>query len=380
MAVLSILFGGVLTLLTAWDAFESVVMPRSVVSLLRFTRFFHRVFWWLWGGISCRMPGQWGELVLGMYGPLATLLLIPLWATGLVFGIALIQWGVEHLSAPQPLGLPADLLNTAACFVTLGLQRPHASFSTRVLAVITAGIGLGFLALVIGYMPTLYQSFSRRESGILLLDSRAGSPPCGVELLRRHLLAGQKQALASFLQEMERWCAEMLESHLSYPTLIAYRSQHDRVSWLSAITALLDATAILRIGIPHPTYEGGVGSWDDHQLAWRAYCCFAMARHAVVDISYVKTTGEEKKTYSDRLPPEAWKDLQAALEGTGLQLEAQGQLEALNALRAEYEPYLISLSESLFMELPPWLPLKGARDNWQSGIRDQLEHFYRLSP
>src|SRR5579883_2044478 len=226
MGVLSIVVGTVLALLTAWDAFESAVMPRSVISFFRFTRYFHKLFWWLWVALSRLCDNRGRELILGMYGPLATLLLIPIWALGLVLGIALVQWGLDALTFTKGTpSFPMELLNTASCFVTLGLQRQDASLGTRTLAVVTAGIGLGFLALIISYMPTLYQAFSRRESGILLLDSRAGSPPCGAELIRRHAEIDQigeenvglerstvgPEALCVFLQEAERWCAELLE-------------------------------------------------------------------------------------------------------------------------------------------------------------------------
>jgi hypothetical protein len=408
MGVLSIVVGTVLALLTAWDAFESAVMPRSVISFFRFTRYFHKLFWWLWVALSRLCDNRGRELILGMYGPLATLLLIPIWALGLVLGIALVQWGLDALTFTKGTpSFPMELLNTASCFVTLGLQRQDASLGTRTLAVVTAGIGLGFLALIISYMPTLYQAFSRRESGILLLDSRAGSPPCGAELIRRHAEIDQigeenvglegkgvglegkgvglegkgvgLEALCTFLQEAERWCAELLESHLSYPTLLAYRSQHDRVSWLSTITALLDATALLKVGLDARTPA-------QRRLAWRAYCCYAMARHAVVDINYIKVDSLIKADslprhlLPDRLPDAQQEALAQLLEGSGVDIGNPERWAALRRLRQEYEPYVQRLAETLLLELPPWLPPPDAHDNWESGMQDQAEHFYRVQP
>jgi hypothetical protein len=100
--------------------------------------------------------------------------------------------------------------------------------------------------MVIGYLPVVYQAFSRREVGITLLDARAGSPPSAVTLLERH--ADDHAGLERLLHEWERWAAEFLESHISYPVVAYFRSQHDNESWLSALTTVIDATAVVIAG------------------------------------------------------------------------------------------------------------------------------------
>src|SRR5437879_1440837 len=107
----------------------------------------------------------------------------------------------------------------------------------RTLVVVEAGLGFGFLALLVSYLPVLYQAFSRREASISMLDARAGSPPSAAQALIRAAEGSQCDALEPFLREWERWSAEVLESHLSYPVLSYYRSQHDNQSWLAALTA-----------------------------------------------------------------------------------------------------------------------------------------------
>ena len=125
-----------------------------------------------------------------------------------------------------------------------------------------------FLGLVITYLPVLYQTFSRREVPISLLDARAGSPPRAVELVRRLGEYNDLAALRPLLIEWERWCAELLESHLSYPQLAYFRSQHTNQSWLAALTAILDTCALIIAGVNDgPTRQ--------------AQLTFAMARHAV---------------------------------------------------------------------------------------------------
>jgi len=119
----------------------------------------------------------------------------------------------------------------------------------RELIILEAGTGLGFLAVVMGYFPVLYSAFSRREVSISLLDARAGSPPTAAELLRRHSYDGGDAALSLLLVEWERWSAELLESHISYPLLCYFRSQHTNQSWISALTAVLDTSALLIAGV-----------------------------------------------------------------------------------------------------------------------------------
>jgi len=111
------------------------------------------------------------------------------------------------------------------------------------LAIIEAGLGFAFLALIIGYLPVIYQAFSRREASISLLDARAGSPPSAGELLRRH--GPEHTRTGSTSRDWERWAADLLESHLSYPVLCYYRSQHKNQSWLTALTAVLDASVLV---------------------------------------------------------------------------------------------------------------------------------------
>src|SRR5260370_17894456 len=109
---------------------------------------------------------------------------------------------------------------------------------------------LGFLSLIIGFVPVIYQAFSRREAEITLLDARAGSPPSASELLRRHYRDQHTEELIQFLRDWERWGSELLESHLSYPVLTYYRSQHERHSWLGALTTILATSAFLLVRLP----------------------------------------------------------------------------------------------------------------------------------
>src|SRR2546425_2045382 len=233
--------GVLLIAVLMWDVFEALVLPRRVTRRLRPTRFFYRTTWRLWSAAAGRMSSSSRrETYLSFYGPLSLLLLLDAWAASLILGFALIY----RAATPLALASGPALYLSGTTFFTLGLGDvvPTGALP-RALAVIEAGTGFAFLAIVIGYLPVVYQAFSRREVTVSLLDARAGSPPSAAELLRRH--AGNTDALDHLLRDWELWSAELLESHLSYPVLSYYRSQHDNQSWLSALTTVLDASAVI---------------------------------------------------------------------------------------------------------------------------------------
>ncbi len=150
-------------------------------------------------------------------------------------------------------GFWTDLYLSGTTFFTLGLgdvvPRSHLA---RFLVVAEGGFGFGFLAVIIGYLPFIYSAFGQREVNISLLDSRAGTPPTAGELLRRHAYPGGQDSLRALFKDWELWCAELMESHLSYPVLAYFRSQHDNQSWIASLTAILDACSLTITGI-----EGG---------------------------------------------------------------------------------------------------------------------------
>ena len=210
----------------------------------------------------------------------------------------------------------------------------------------------------------IYQAFSRREVGIALLDARAGSPASATELLRRHYRDQQVEELVHSLREWERWCAELLESHLSYPILIYYRSQHERQSWLGALTAILDASALLLVGFEGVTVP-------------TTRFTFAIARHAAVDLAYVYGT-PPKKSKRDRLSSADFVRMRAALAEVGLQLQHEEDAEQrLSEIRRMYEPFVTSLADHLLLNLPPWIMTTKTVDDWQTSAWD---HFALWSP
>jgi hypothetical protein len=261
------------------------------------------------------------------------------------------------LNRSNPEGAPSlwtYVYLSGVTFFTLGYGDVTAAEPVgQLVTVVEAGLGFGFLAVVIGYLPVLYAAFSRREATISLLDARAGSPPSAAEFLVRLARGGSIAVAQPVLAEWERWAAELLESHLSFPVLSYYRSQHDNQSWLAALTAILDSCAVL--------LAGGVGP-DVYQ----AQLTFAVARHAAVDLAMVFRT-RPSSAPSDRLPPESLAQLRQRLREAGLSLRAdRAAQDKLDELRQLYEPFVNALGAFLLFAVPAFLPSGTPVDNWQT--------------
>ena len=309
----------IIVVVILWDGFETIIFPRRVTRRVRLTRLFYRYTWLAWSKIATTASSKKGsETYLSFYGPLSLMVLLVIWAAALIFGFGMIHWAVGSVSSSGGAvnSFGNCLYFSGTNFFTLGLGDVSSqTIPGRILTVLEAGLGLGFLALLIAYLPALNQSFASREETISLLDARAGSPPTAMEMLRRHGHENGLQELAQFLNLWERWSSELLESHLSYPVLAYFRSQHDNQSWLAALTAILDATSLVMTYLGTPCKK-------------QAELTFAMARHAVVDLSIVFDTPPYQPN-EDRLSPADLNRLKASLSNYGvLQIKwRRGRLE-----------------------------------------------------
>jgi hypothetical protein len=340
-----------------WDAFEAVLLPRRVTRNIRFSRIYYVNSWTPWAAIARRMrAGKARNSFLSLFGPLSVIVLIGAWATGLITGFALLHWslGTRWHAPDEPGGLGTCFYVSGTTFFTLGFgDVTPVDPLGRLLAVVEAGLGMGFLALFISYVPVLYQAFSSREVTISRLDARAGSPPSAAQLLVRLARGHRLDVLDRFLEEWERWAAEVLESHVSFPMLSYYRSQHDNQSWLAALTAALDSSAVVL---------SVVESSDPYQ----ARLTFAMARHVVVDLAQVYRVPPFEPEH-DRLPPERLQRLREELHAAEVVLrEGAAADHKLAELRGMYEPFVAALSQYFLLALPPILPESVPVDNWQT--------------
>ena len=353
------LLGLVLLGAIVWDAIETVLVPRRIGRRFRITRGFYIVTWRSWRALVApvQRAGR-REAILGVYGPLSLVMLLALWATALIVAFAMMGWAVQTHAETARRGLPLLLYMSGETFFTLGYgDFTHASALGRFLSVLEGGLGFGFLGTVVGYLPTMYSAFSSREIEISLMDAHAGSPPTAAEFLRRN--PPGTTGCAERLRTWERWSAQLLETHISYPQLAYYRSQHVNQSWLASLTMILDSTAVILA-------RSGDGMHE------QAHHTFAMARHALVDITQV--------FFRKYHPPERSRMTDAQLAairgaiaaGGGAPVSPAAFERRLAELRILYEPYAQALATFLLLELPPWAHLEPRRDNWERGPWDRL--------
>ena len=354
---LLIAIAGIMILLgTLWEAFETIILPRRVTRPYRLVRIFYQTTWKIWAAANRLIRNKTlREAHLSYYGPLSLLGLFATWAFLLVLSFAMLQWaGGSAINEPGVVPrFRTDFYLSGTTFFTLGLGdvTPRTALA-KIITVTEGGTGFGFLGLMISYLPTLYGAFSQRELNISLLDARAGSPPTAAELLRRHAQFSDNEVLAPYLRDWEIWAAQLMESHLSYPVLCYFRSQHDNQSWLAAFTAVLDVSALLI-------------AYGEGTAKWQSQLTFAIARHAVLDLAEVLRV-KPLRPAVDRLPQ---KD---AVQVRNLLAECRASTKCgdagdkkLHELREMYEPYLNGLSARLLMPLPTWGVGHKATENWK---------------
>ena len=355
MAIVGVLTGLAFILVVLVDCFEAMLLPRRVTHR-RLSRLFYRVAWAAWAAVGRSLrPGKVRESFLSVFGPLSLLALFGTWLVGLLVGFALLYWSLGTPLGTQPgtLDFGSYCYYSGITFFTVGYGDLFPTQPLgRVLAVVEAGLGLGFLAVIIGYLPVLYQAFSRRETTISLMDARAGSPPTAAQALLR-LSHGRACPADSLLAEWERWSAELLESHISFPVMSYYRSQHDNQSWLAALTAMLDTCSLFMAGVCKAS-------------SYQVQLTFAMARHAAVDLALVFRV-PPVPPQPPRLSAEQFGRLYKLLSGSGLELSDASAFEKrLAELRELYEPFVNALSGHFLLALPPILADNPRADNWQT--------------
>jgi hypothetical protein len=331
--------GIVLVALTLLDVFRTLVMPRAARGQVRLSRILFRTMWrpWRWIGVRAKTV-QARERVLASAAPFFFFVLLVGWVSLALLGYALILWSPAFVDGIGPGGdsFGNALYVSGTSLFTLGSVGGITGW-TRAVVVVEGATGLGLFAVVIAYLPVLYQAFNRREVGVLLLDARAGSPPSGPELLHRMGSAGASSSLHGLFAEWERWVADVLESHMSYPLLTLFRSPHDNTSWVTSLGSVLDAATLLLTAVEDESDE-------------RAILMYGTGVHAVEDLFYYFRL-TERETVIQR---DEFEDVLGDMKDDGFAVRPlDDAFDRFTQKRAKYAPRLDALA--VLLAAPPTL-------------------------
>jgi hypothetical protein len=337
MRVVAGVAGALLVALMLSEFFVTFMLPRRVRRDPRIARGLNRLLWIPWRGVARQLAPSSADTLLGLFGPLALISQLVVWAFGLLIGYGLIEWAVAGGS------FWTRLLNSTGLFLSAGGL--SGSNALRAVDLLEAATGVGVLFIVIGYLPSVYSAFSRRETAVSQLATRAGSPPAAATVLHRAAGREHWSELQRDLRAWEEWAAELMETHLTYPLLAFYRSQHVNQNWLAALTAMVDVAAFIKATL--------------HESVEPADITFRIGRHALADLALQFRL---EPLPVDRLSDGDFEELFAIVDrSTAENVDSATARRRLERLREEYEPNAQALAEFLALELPPWFHRDDAR-------------------
>jgi hypothetical protein len=236
LRVLGFVLGVLLVAGTLSSVFTTLVVPRASSS--RMLRTISKILAKVVTRIVRRLPTyEAKDRLMSLVGPFGMVLIFVVWLSALVVGFGFLGWW------PSGTSLSHSLIVAGSSVFTLGIATVHER-SSEALEVASAGTGLLVVALEIAYLPTLYSAFSARETEVTLLGTRAGTPAWGPEILARHHWVRATSELPDLYRTWERWSAVVTETHTNYPSLMWFRSPVPWRSWLTGLTAMLDAAAL----------------------------------------------------------------------------------------------------------------------------------------
>ena len=246
LRIISLIIGILIVGSTLVAAIEAFVMPRAAhVWLMQIAFNFTGFFF----GLRLKRATSYRDRdrIMALYSPL-TLVFVPILMLALVLvGYMFIYWSLGEQTIHSTFQLSGSSLLTLGNAKIEGIAFEIIEFSE-------AMFGLILVALVIGYLPTMYSAFARRESAVAMLEVRAGTPPSPTELITRSYQQEELDQLRELWTGWQIWFAEIEESHTSLPPLIYFRSPRPELSWITAAGVVLDTASLILSAIDVP-YE-----------------------------------------------------------------------------------------------------------------------------
>ncbi|CAN5280999.1 hypothetical protein BH18ACT4_BH18ACT4_04080 [soil metagenome] len=279
------------------------------------------------------------DRIMAFYAPIALVVLPGVWVALAIGGFTAVYWGLGL----DPLRRAFVL--SGSSMLTLGFEVPP-DLVTHVASVVQASLGLGLVALVIAYLPSIYSAFQRRELGVAHLATRAGDPPSAIEMILRHHRLSRLEALDDLWDEWEVWFADVEESHTSQPSLVFFRSiTHDQ-SWLTSAGVVLDAAAIRSSTLDLPRNPGA-------ELCLRAGYLSLRRIAAFYRIPFHPHPGPDEPVSIDRVEFDAaYEELRTA--GVPLKADRDACWNDFAGWRVNYDTPLLALSGLTMAPYAPW--------------------------
>jgi Ion channel len=339
--ILSIVVGAAIIILTLNDVFQSVVMPRATGRRFRISFYVWRGAWHLWPRLAWRVfaaDGDRREEFLALYAPFMLIMLIGLWAALLILGFGFILWGLRGGVIPAHASFGTMLYFAGTSLLTIGFgdvvgREP----GPRIVSVLAGLAGLSFLSILTAFLFAVFGAFQRRETFVVTVGARAGTPPNGVNLLAIAGYSRTSEDLSPLMIDAQHWAASVMESHLAYPMLGFFRSSHDDQSWVGTLGTLLDGATLMMTTL-------------DGVRDGQARIFYNVGRHATVDLSrYFRVGVPDERVGIERSEFDHACDRLAA---AGYTLRPRDEAwQRFSNLRSDYASRLNLLAR--FFEIPP---------------------------
>jgi hypothetical protein len=344
-----IVLGAVLVALALNDVFQSAIVPRAVGRRFRPSYFAWRWGWKLWPAAAWKFSASDSEArenLLAAFAPGMLIGLLVMWTALLIVGYGAIFWGLRDGISPPLHSLGAATYFSGTSLTTMGFGDVVArSGAARALAILAGANGLGLFSIITAYLFALFGAFQAREAFVVMLGARTGTPPSGVDLLAIAGYAGTTAGFSALLLDAQRWTAQVMETHIAYPTLAYFRSSHDYQSWVGTLGVLLDAATLITTTV-------------ENDSVGEAHIFCNLARHAAHDLA--RHLGVPSEPQSPGLERSEFDTACNRLAHAGYALrERDAAWQRFSDIRASYAPQLNALAR--FFEIPPlqWIGDRG---------------------
>jgi len=292
MKICELIIGGLIVAIVLFDVFQSVVVPRQTAQTLRVAPLLARSFWRLWRRIGlCLRLLKRREYFLGIFAPLALILELLVWVVALIFGYGLMLHALHSQLRPMTNDFGNALYLAGTSLFTLGFDNVAPIGINCVIVLAAAASGVAVMSLTIALLFSLYSSFQRREVLVILLDTRAGTPPSGLTLLETYTQLGLHRELPLAFAAWEVWSAEVFESHRAYPILPYFRSNIENNSWLGALGAVLDTCTLLLTTVESDDCQGAA------HLMYRTGCRVLLELNQLFLLSTTNDVSVEREQF-----------------------------------------------------------------------------------